>query len=350
MPMYYKSSTGTWQLVNTPYIKIAGVWTPATAVYMKNGGVWQQGYSGDTTPPLRPAVEGVQPVNTDSPFRFQIFVQKSTEAGQQRLRFAAKPTTFPTSPSDISGTLINTTAGYSGDFSWPAANISSTTLTYVGDWYPGSGATIGTTYCFSWWTEDTAGNTSVTATSGSTVFPNPNPTLAAYLYPTYSASYSPGFNEWRDNFVPPDYAVYQGGSSLHQGYYFYNGVIEKLLDGKTVTKMQIFIHRINTAHGVNGAANVTLMPHAYTNRPSFNPAPPITHVTVGLSQLNRGQGKWFDVPSQWWQPLAHGGTGSDYRGLGLYTGTPGVTNVNYLIASQWDAGTASGRMYVEYHN
>jgi hypothetical protein len=320
-------------------------------MYQKQGGVWVQVYSGDVTPPHQIPGFATTPVNSSSPYRFSLTCTKSPlDTDVANILFAGRIGAYPTNPNDnTNGYILNAPAGMylgapNGGFVFDATRISSTSSTYLGDWVPGTAAVVGADYYWGAWQEDTSGNIGPSV-SNHLKFPAPIVNSASYIQPAYSDSWAPNYGIWRG--TGGDYDVYQGGTSAQVGMYFYGSNATNVLKGKTITKMQIYIYRINTTHGVSGAANVYFINHGYFSRPSG--APTAYGGQTYLGTLNRGQGKWFNVPTAGnvWDAFANGL--GNAKGFGLYTGVVGVTSPDYLIAAAYNAGLASGRVYVEYH-
>ena len=84
-----------------------------------------------------------------------------------------------------------------------------------------------------------------------------------------------------------------------------------------VTKLEIYIKRNNTAHGLASEQLCRFAGHAHATKPT-TPALSTTAVNTGL--LNRGEGEWISLPLSW-APLLVAGT---LRGIEW--GAPGTTN------------------------
>jgi hypothetical protein len=289
---------------------------------------WTLRYNGDYDPPGVPFVNFNQPATA-------IGVYTTNEPDVSFIVCKRSTVTYPTNVTE------------DGDFDKTMQSDNC----YWSRWWvtPGSSRIMplsypaGTTVYFTTWTADVNGNYSAPSHVSVTVPIPPAPpqpvevTRSAYIDCTSSAS-------WRDTGWRGDNNyVYQAGSGGgHAGFWFYSNRISSALSRAIrINKMQLYIQRVNSSHGISGGAIVQFSSHLFQNRPAGSPWGGI-NVMGQPGTLTRGQGNWFNVPSNVFDAFRTG----YHVGFGLYYGATSFTDSHYLMA--YGGGTASGRVYVEW--
>lgn len=127
-------------------------------------------------------------------------------------------------------------------------------------------------------------------------------------------------------------AMIQGGPT-NDAFWFYGNGIAAAKGSGTIIGGSIYIERVSSAHGVNGAANVRLGTHGYTARPGAGGG--IANVAV-VGALAKGQGATLALTAAQIAALNAG-----HKGLGLLHGGTSYTSADYLRAT---VGGASGQL------
>lgn len=328
-----------------PYIRTSTGYKPANFLYRYDGSDWDLIWQRDTTPPAKPTVTATIKSGTK-----KTVVVKVSATGGPLNRVVVKVTTgttWPSSPTDSTGYVSQE----SGGLAWSefvAPGTLPTSISNVTKEYPPSGVTLGysTKVNVSVWAQDNSFNWSQVATATVTTLADDPPppvlqTFTAYLTCSSSRSYNTGLGLW-----PSDTGtyVYQAGERNYRGLWFYGTSIAATLAGyNAVTGLEIYVQRVNTAHGVNGAANVRIGTHSYTSQPSG--APTIVNLVIP-GTLNRGEGKWFNMASWWSQAYYALGTGQ-WRGFGLQYQTTSYSSPYYMYA--YGVGTNSGKIKLTWN-
>lgn len=343
MPQIWtKDPDGVW-VNGLPMVKASSGWLNGKLVYEKTGtSTWTLRWSRDTTPPALPGMT-LTGGTTTNPITVQITAPSAADT--VRVRVKVSTTSFPTnvnSTTDGQYYAVQDAGEAWSDWKVTPSQVR-TKLFFPPKLTPKQNLKAGTTYYFTAWAQDSSLNWSA-ARNVSFKCPTPTappPTLVkktAYITTTDSASYSAQYDNWRTD---SNY-VYQAGAQDWRGLWFYSTKIKTILAKATsVEKMQVYVQRVNTDHGVGGAANVRLVAHKYASQPTADPIGNMTGNNL-VGTLSRGQGKWLDVPSGWWDEFKTG----TYKGLGLRFGTTSYTDNDYMYA--YGAGTNSGKIYIEW--
>lgn len=106
---------------------------------------------------------------------------------------------------------------------------------------------------------------------------------------------------------------------------FFPSSIRNTLQGASIGKVEVFVRRVNSAHGVSGSATVRVHTHSQ--------ATPINSWTgTGLTQrgtlsLGRGAGDWVDVGTA----VGNGIRDGSINGLGIYTNSNNIGEYARLV-------------------
>ena len=306
-----------WTTVYDPYVRTTQSWNKVNQGFVFENGQWVRFFNRDIDHPAAPtlALTALGTVYISSEI-----TGSTSDAVKVSLWIA-----YGYTPSTIEGSSNQVLAKVPYDYTTGLLDVRSWNLT------------PGLQYWATAVVYDITGNRSPTATD-SVLVPAAPVAKTAYVDPVGSKSWRPDISDWR---VTSD--VYQGGSTLHKGCWFYGDRLDKINYG-TIKNMQIKIARENTNHGIAGASNVWLAHHENKSRPNGNPGTMRDATKVGT--LTRGQSKWFDVPKSWWSGFEN--ANPNYNGLGLYTTVGGENNVNHIITHAASDNVASGRVYVEW--
>jgi hypothetical protein len=328
-------STNEW-FQGQPYFKHAtSGWLLGSKIYEKTDATtWTLRYDGDATPPAAPTLTSTYNTST---LTWSAKITAPADADTAKVCIKVSKTAYPTNPGtqdansptnvQADGTpfwLYNTTAG----------TVSTRNLT---------GMVSGTKYYVSVWAADASGNWS-TATNATFTFPYPPAptkvltTKSAYISTTDSASWRSNYGWRTDN----NY-VYQGGPDNFQGFWFYGTAIRSLLaNAHSVTKMEIYIQRSSSSHGVAGDGNIYVGHHDLSSQPSGSPGTNRVLGEYNIVDLARGEGKWVTITSSWYDEFAAG----TYKGLGSMYSTTAVTSSYYNIC--YGKGTSSGKLKITW--
>lgn len=339
--VWTKDQDGNW-VPGLPLIKGSTGWVNGNIIYEKTGSsTWTVRWTRDTTPPAAPGLS-LSGGTTTNPLTVTVTAPSASDTRLVRVKVSTSAFPTSTSKSDSYYYSIQQSGEPWSDWTVTPSQVR-TKLFYPQNMVPLPSLVANTTYYFTAWAQDTSFNwsTATTASFKCPAPPAPAPVpvkKSAYITTTDSGSYSAQYNNWRTD---SNY-VYQAGSQDWRGLWFYSTKIKtQLAKATSIAKMQIYVQRVNTAHGVSGGANVDLVAHKLASQPTGDPIGSMTgHSTVGT--LTRGQGAWFNVPSGWWPSILSG----TYKGLGLRFGTTSYTDNDYMYA--YGAGTSSGKIYIEW--
>lgn len=149
-----------------------------------------------------------------------------------------------------------------------------------------------------------------------------------------SGTYSTGVGAWND-FYKTDVYTGSGYGSMgsQRGAWFYHDKMSKL-DGKTITKVQVWIPARLRAGGYNRSA--TFQVHRHTSK--RKPGGDVNRVdSITLTLPANSSGRWVDLPTSWGTPLVNG-HGIAIAG-GSYAGFNGIKdNANSgRVRLYWEA-------------
>lgn len=335
--VWVKDGTGTW-VPAQPNVKNVNGWLPATFIKQKTGSTtWSTIWARDTTPPGHAAV--ALGYNSTTNHKMHVVYVAPSDADVANLLIKVSTSGYPTSTSTTDSSFVSASPpGMSRPWSVvPTAASAPGSMDYpvVGT------ATPGVTYYVTVWAQDTSFNYSapVTASFKIPVAPvvTPPTTKSAYFTTTDSGSYSDSSNSWRTD----NNYVYQGGQDWRGLWFYSTKVRSALAKASKITRMEVYITRANTAHGVTGHSNIWLIAHRLASQSGGDP---IGYMTAPIQDgaLLRGESGWANIPSTWWPSFVSGA----YLGVGMRYNDTSYTDVNYMYA--YGAGTNSGKLYIEW--
>lgn len=326
MPTYQKIGT-EWVPTKRPYIKKNGVWTPVRTINVKDGGVWKKAYEYDTTPPAPPEI-GLQLMPASSPRYIRVNVHLpglQHDPDVKRIRILASRTAMPSSPLGA-----GYVSGVDKDFpkeSWSDWYYNLETGDYHGNTneidhkqYP-LNPTDSTNlpgaqyYYFAGWSQDFAGNWS----SGTfTKIWMPKEGVAAdkvvLKEASFQANYAGSVGGAGGNYNEGKLVVRH--NPMSNGVWFHGYKINEAIgaQGKpTIKSAKIRMTRRDDSG--KGSANVRLFWHK-KNHPNTLPIPSAERFdTTLLGTINKGETKWFNLPSSFWPKLT-----AEAHGFGLLQG------------------------------
>lgn len=339
--LWLKDKSGTWVSGAKQSTRSSTGWKYASAIYEKTGtSTWTRRWLRDVTAPAPPTAT----LTTDAVAKTgKITLKMPSDPDVALFVLKGGHTTYPKTPSLTNlpadeyvylwNDAINGQVWSTMKVS-PGQTVERNLKNYVS----------GRTYYYACWVQDTSGNWSAPRTF-SVKFPQPPapPPPPAPVTKTYTTNCT-GSGSWVTNWPywrSDNNYVYQAGNDSY-GAWFYSGRLESALkNAKTIKKITIRVTRVNSAHGISGAANVYLSAHRYQTRPSGKPS--FVHSPgVYVGTLSRGQTKTFTVPSSWYASIKSGA----YDGFGLRYGSSSFTSANYLYC--YGSGTTSGQVYMEW--
>lgn len=328
----YQKINGVWTLAQRPYVQRNGVWTAATQAYVKRSGVWVQAYDFDITPPSPPLItlqitedfDTIKGVKTLKSRWIKVGVRLPGASNDPDARMTRVLTTYAGKPPTTQFGGTYTTAS---DASYPNEPWSEWRYNEFGSHNDTSveifkqwprNASAGTiiqgdqTYYFTGWALDDSGNWSAAVPASIHVPKNsvdvPNVvTKETRIQPNSSGS-------WRSTGWASGNLVQQK-SPRSLGLWLYGNQITDSMGATgaiTVKSAQIYIKRSDDTGTAN--ANVYLFRSANGTVGGL-PAPGGTidkNETTKLGTLAKGQGKWFDLPTAFYNNLNNG-----IKGLGL---------------------------------
>src|SRR4051812_12998035 len=330
----YQNINGVWTLAQRPFVRRNGAWVGCEEAWVKRSGTWVRAFGFDTTPPNPPVID------------LQIVEDFDTIKGVKTLqsRWIKVGVSLAGASNDPDARLTRVLTTYNGKA--PTNHESATYTSGPDNTYPNEpwsewrynefgghndtsvpiykqwprNPTTGTkikgddTYYFTGWALDNSGNWSV-ATSAQIHVPKDSVDVANVV--TKEARFQAnGGGSWRT-------AGYQSGDLIQQksprsqGLWFYGNQITDAMGTQgaiTVKSAQIRIARRNDTGAAN--ANVYLFWTAYHNVADLPAAAAPGGITKNeitkLGQLAKGQAKWFDLPTAYFNNLNSG-----IKGLGL---------------------------------
>lgn len=337
--LWVKSPDGTWD-PGLPAIRTATGWVNGRLVYEKTTAtVWSLRWSRDTTPPGVPA--SVTLTHNATTGKISIVAKAPSTTDVRMLRIKVSTTAYSNTTA-VDGSYWSTGMSDGSKWSDPLVSPNGT----VTRSYPPTATkvTAGRTYYVSVWAQDTSYNWSPVRQAALKVpvpvVPKPGTiTRSAYVLPVDSGTYGDQTHWRKDN----NY-VYQAGPEDWRGAYFYGTRISSILaKAKKVTKMTVYLGRLNSSHGVADAADIKIARHLFATQPSGSPDSAFGDAYFA-GTLNRGQYKTFTLPADWYEQFRVNWN----KGVGLRSDQGGTsyTNDDYVIL--YGAGTQSGKLYIEW--
>lgn len=165
--------------------------------------------------------------------------------------------------------------------------------------------------------------------------PPPKPVTGSDIFAaSNSGTYSTGVSAW-NGYYKTDVYTGSGYGSLGQqrGAWFYHDKMSKL-DGKTITKVQVWIPGRLRVGGYNSSVTFDIHRHTSKKRPSGD----VNRVaTQSITLPANSDGRWVDLPTSWGTPLVNG-DGISVSG-GSYAGFNGIKdNANSgRVRLYWEA-------------
>lgn len=331
----YQKINGVWTLCQRPYVLRNGVWTALTQAYVKRSGAWVQAYDFDVTPPSPPLIalsisedfDTIKGVKTLKSRWIRVSVRLPGASNDPDARLTRVLTDYAGKPptTQFGGTYTSATDASFPNEPWSEWRYNEfgphndTSVEVIKQWPRNSSAGNiikgDQTYHFTGWSLDNSGNWSA-ATAASIHVPKnsvdvPNVvTKEAKIQPNSSGS-------WRS-------AGWASGNLIQQksprsvGLWLYGNQITDSMGATgaiTVKSAQIYIKRdVDT-----GSANANVYLFRSTNGtvgglPAPGGAIDKSEVTK-LGTLAKGQGKWFDLPTSYYNNLNNGikGMGLDWK-------------------------------------
>ena len=329
--IWTKNANGVWVQGQLYAKSQATGWARGVEVWQKtNSTTWTRIYDGDITAPGMPTVTYTNDASTlFTAFRITLPTDTDTVRGCLKV----SKTGYPTNPG-----VYNSADSYVGPGEADGQPF------WLWDGKPGQvsvrdvgGRIAGQKYYVSVWAQDDSGNWSAPRQLSFTMPYPPAPakklvTKSAYVNVTDSASWRSAYG-WRTE----NNYVYQGGDYDWKGFWFYgSGIASLLKNANSLTKAEIYIQRNSSSHGVNGDGNIMMGFHSRTSQPSGNPGS--ISSAYNIVDLQRGEGKWATIKSQWYGSILNG----DIKGFGTDYATTSVTSSYYNICN--GSGTSSGRL------
>jgi hypothetical protein len=349
MTVWYKIG-GEWTEVQKPYIKRLGIQRPARKVLVKRSGVWEEAYEHDTTPPQVPLLTlqivdnrwikvGARTLgaNNDPDLkRIRILVSREAPLGTQFGTgfIATNDDQYPKEPWSDWFYNAQGPGGSGRDDSsvetykqYPPNANSSTDL-------PG-----GKTYYFAAWSEDRNGNWSV-ANQSQIRMPEKDPdstrgiikrearfqALTAGVRNSPSGTiFTPGQIEVRD-------------SPAQNGYFYYGNLIGNAVGERgTPTILSAKIRLTRADDSGLATANVYLFWHEESSS-STTIADTNRNGITNVGTINKGESKWFDVPSSYYSNF-----NTQLKGFGLAWG---IQASDYLVSPDLGIDSRNGEVNV----
>lgn len=329
--IWIKNSAGNW--VQGPlYVKTPTTgWARGYEVYQKTGAsTWTMIYDGDITPPAAPTSNNSYDASKKY-YNAQVVLPTTSDTVRGCIKVST--TAYPVNPGVVT----------SGDTFTYANSVDGTPI-WLWDAIPGgaytrrfTGMVSGKKYYVSAWAQDDSGNWS-SPYHYTFTFPYPPAptktlvTKSAYVSVTDSASWRSAYGWQNDNTY-----VYQGGDYDWRGYWFYgSGIANLLKNAESLTKVEMYIQRVNSSHGIAGDGNIMLGYHGYSAQPGGTPA--VVSGKYNVVDLARGEGKWVTLNNAWRASILSG----SIKGFGLDYGSTSVSSSYYNYC--YGRGTSSGRL------
>ena len=358
----YKKQGGAWVPAQRVYVKHAGTWVPSDLVYVKRLGAWHITYAYDTTPPPAPQLT-LSIIDTDE------WVGGSKVYG----RHINVGVRLPSDTADAGLALIRVLSTYAGaapttqyggtytsepQNAWPeeawsdfhynhyqgvvASHQSNSVATKT--WPPNASTAANLsagTYHFAAWAMDDAGNWSA-GTFATIDLPRrgidtANLTVKEKRFP---AVYTGTWSEGSFTYGP----MIQSALPRGQGVLFYGtGLNEVITTGNGgVRKAQLRLERSNDTG--QGQANVWLARHNAPTAAGFGEDAVWSDGHL-VGTIGKGETKWFDLPSSWYEPLANG----EIKGFVLLHKDPSKTHASpedYSVMNSYVDSIRSGELHV----
>ena len=358
MTIHFKIG-GTWTQVNRVYIKDANIWKPSNSVWIKSGGTWQEAFHYDVTPPAPPilTLELIETTYTEDKVdkdgrHIKVSVREPGGQNSQLKRIRVLTTYNGGMPTtQYGGTYISQPADAYPNEPWSDYHFngfgqSSATKDTTVDRsksYPRNSTSstnlAAGTYYFAAWSEDLYGNWSTGVFSSINVPKKGGSDVLvkeARFQATSTGSYT------NAGFVSGD--LVQQNSPRSQGLYLYGNQIHNQIGSQgtpTIKSAQIFLDRRNDSG--SGNANVYLFWHAYASASDIGSSLTRNEIT-DLGQIAKGETKWFDIPSTYYDNLVSG-----LYGFGLAFKDPAKASASasdYSVMKKIGDAPRSGEVHV----
>lgn len=355
----YKKENGSWvQQDGRPWVKVNGEWVPATAGYVKRSGVWTNFYTYDATPPATPTLVATEYQATASEgggryIKLQVTPGNLSDTTLKRIRILVSTTAPITSQYDTSGYISGDDVnfpgmpwseiwfnGYNGIEQTPQSRQKIWTRNATGSTTVAAGK-----YYFSAWAEDFSGNWSGVATTWITLNPLSSPTAPSFsgrydatnagtwVGGDSSGSFQSGLQKQNGQASPRERGIYFYGSQINE--------IRSTTISPRITSAQIYLTRRDDNGNAN--ANVYIYGHGYTKPADIGNLNYQTVVRF-LGTIAKGEAKWFDIPSAFYDNIIMGNT----KGFGLHDRDPsagGPTDKDISAMRELSIAPRSGEVY-----
>jgi len=196
------------------------------------------------------------------------------------------------------------------------------------------------------WTDPNGGGTTTPVPPPTTEEPNPEPILVNYTK-QYQALWSGAYNSKLER--RPYVDVYQGkrrddtsNDGNRRSMIGFSDQIVNDLAGATINSMRVFLYR--SGGYLSGNAEVRIGLHNAINRPEVLDATKVTWYTerVGKYYFGKGQGRWINIPQEWWNGFKTG----THRGI--YIGAAVNDHYNYDVQISGAGKTQGPILEIKY--
>jgi hypothetical protein len=345
---------GTWKAGGNPLVGTTTGFVPGRFIWRHNGTTWVQVWARDTTPPATPTVTLAIVGGTKN----VVAVTVKHGAVLPITRTVVKVAwdgNWPSNPGTVDGYYFaqTTAGGAGGPEEWSEfwkgytnlpANISGTKNIPAS--YQTFSIPLSTAVRVQAWAQDDFYNWSSGGTASIyTLAPDPPAPVLREVAAAFNCSdageWSTNNNYWTSSGNSNGYGS-QGGNYALEGYWFYNGqVAGNLPNMVNGLEVRAYIYRVNSSHGVSGAALVRPGVHRAASKPGSGPG--IASLWGGGINLTRGQGDWYALNTGWMSEMK-GGTicGLAIGGVG-YTS---YSSASYAVC--YGRGTTGGQWYMRW--
>lgn len=332
MTLHFKDDTGTWVQVQRPYVKRSGVWAPVKQAWVKRSGTWTLAYEWDLTPSSPPEIS-LEVVDGRYIKLGVRLPDASHDADLARIRVLVG-----TSGTDgkFPGTYLDAQYISKSDSSYPdepwseyyyngykvgTSKDHNDSSSFVYKQYPlnptaDTNLTGGLVYRFSAWSMDNNGNWSV-GTNAQITMPKTGDSTQINKSARVQANTSGTFQS--DTWTGGD--LYAANSPRRHGFWFYGNQVAQIVGQQgtpTIKNAQIFVSRTND----DGMPTANVYVGHNDSVGSVPGTQPTLSEITKLGTINKGQGKWFDLPSSWYGNL------TNLKSIGLWHQDPNKAAAN----------------------
>ena len=345
--IYVGELDGKWKAGGVPLVSTGSGYVPGRYVWRHNGTQWVSVWQRDTTAPDAPTVSASIVAGTKN----KLAVRVKHGGGGPIKRTVVKVAwdgTWPSNPGTVDGHYLS--QSYNGE-PWSEYWLGNSDVSgadgtkYLPDFYQTFSIPLSTWVRVAAWAQDDFYNWSA-AGNAQVATLNPDPPapvlreVDAAFNPDDAGEWSENHGYWTTSGTQNGYGS-AGGEYALGGYWFYNGKVQQHLPNMVNgLEARVYIARVNSAHGVSGAATAHYGVHRHPSKPGRDPYMAGHYSDISLA---RGQGAWTALSTGWMGEMK----GGSICGLAIgLVGRTAYTSPWYMKC--YGRGTVGGQWYMRW--